>query len=296
VNLPTFKPVELWTEADIQALPVGEWDWLELKGSAWLAPNWQAKMSEYVSAWANYDGGYLVIGVANPSLGQPIEIEGIDLSTKGTFMEQLDMVLPRLVEPLITKFTTHAVPVKSGSRFVIVVHIPESADAPHQAQSRKYYARRGRHLDALPHRAVLDILNRRRYPRIQTVLAFTMNPIGEANLHWKIANISDVLARHVKAVVHFPTKVAGHPIMFDDDGSCFFEENEMNSFWELRLTNGLSPLFPRGDMFRNLKAKQMLRFDPEPKPSIDLITITTYADSMPPFVEKFQIKEVVRKS
>jgi len=37
-------------------------------------------MSKYVSAWANYDGGYVIFGVKDPQPGHPLTIDGGILS------------------------------------------------------------------------------------------------------------------------------------------------------------------------------------------------------------------------
>jgi predicted HTH transcriptional regulator len=59
-----------WDEDYIASLPVGEFDWLEYKASEKLNdPGWSQDMSKYVSAWVNYDSGYVIFGVRDPKPG-----------------------------------------------------------------------------------------------------------------------------------------------------------------------------------------------------------------------------------
>jgi Putative DNA-binding domain len=72
-----LRDFSLWDEDYVAALPVGEFDWLEYKASDKFAdPRWPDDMSKYVSAWANYDGGYIIFGVNDPIPGIPLVIDG----------------------------------------------------------------------------------------------------------------------------------------------------------------------------------------------------------------------------
>ena len=70
-SLTGLRQIAEWDEDYVSSLPVDEFDWLEYKGSDKFANSaWTHEMSKYVSAWANYDGGYIVFGVENPQSGE----------------------------------------------------------------------------------------------------------------------------------------------------------------------------------------------------------------------------------
>ena len=73
----SLKPLCDWNIDYILSLPRGEFDWLEFKRSAWLtlASDCLEKLSCYISAWANYDGGYLIIGVKDPNASEHVEAD-----------------------------------------------------------------------------------------------------------------------------------------------------------------------------------------------------------------------------
>jgi predicted HTH transcriptional regulator len=162
VSAGTLKDISLWDKDYVAGLPRGEFDWLEYKASEKLTdPAWTHDMSKYVSAWANYDGGYIIFGLKNPDdEGRPLIIDGgIPGSLKPNLSDWLDDVIPRLVEPPLQKLTTWLIhPKREGSQIkpghvLVAVHIPQSEIAPHQALDHKYYQRVGRRLEPLKHRA-----------------------------------------------------------------------------------------------------------------------------------------------
>ncbi len=59
MSQPQLAPLSTWTRDYILSLPPNEFDWLDFKKSAWLSLDGGCldKLSRYVSAWANYEGG-----------------------------------------------------------------------------------------------------------------------------------------------------------------------------------------------------------------------------------------------
>jgi hypothetical protein len=299
-----LPPIESWTPETVLGLPVGEFDWLDFKDSRWLLGSWQDELSTYVSAWANYDGGYMVIGVSDPRPGEPLRFDGgLDGSKLGAKLNQIDTLIPILVqEPLAAgSFRTHAIAdATSGKCDASVIHIDESAPAPHQAKDGKYYARRGRCRDHLRHREILDIQHRRKHPRIRTELTLsTQTSRGEGVFCWRVHNTSDVLVHHVKAIIRVPPNLHHNGLMFMSEEDCITLDDPETCF-ELRLNNLLGcPLFPRDNIFRFLKVKIGVRHVPSEgfpalPPPIKKVHVTTFADDMPPFEEEFEKKEVFK--
>jgi predicted HTH transcriptional regulator len=76
-SLDSLHDFSLWDEDYVASLPKGEFDWLEYKASQkFIDPGWSQDMSKYVSAWANYDGGYIIFGVKDPKADGVLVIDG----------------------------------------------------------------------------------------------------------------------------------------------------------------------------------------------------------------------------
>lgn len=294
-----LKNLSLWTEEDVLNLPSSEFDWLEFKSSAkFCAPNFENDLSKYLSAWSNYGGGYLIFGVTDPKPGSVLQIDGgVQLALKKDMPTWIDQLLPNLVEPKLPIFTTHFISRKgTGSKIkpdhaIIVVHVPQSESAPHQAQDRKYYQRLGRNLEPLRHQAIADIQSRRKHPQIESKLILHTGNI-EPILFWKVLNTGNVMARHWKIVIEFPTHINGKGIHFKE-AHCIHTNNPAGSFWELRISNSLgSPLFPGSNVsgsfdFKSVTLRKMEK-------SISDIKVTIFADEMPAHHQSFSLADVIK--
>jgi hypothetical protein len=299
-----LKPLADWDEEYVAALPTGEFDWIEYKASEKFAnPSWAQDMSKYVSAWANYDGGYIIFGVKDPSAGEPLAIDdGIPLSIKPKLADWLDDIIPKLVEPPLQRVSTCLIhPRNKGSRIapgnvLIAIHIPESDAAPHQAVDHKYYQRLGRKLQPLKHRAIEDIAGRRRFPKIRTtILIHPGGGLSEPSVFWKIENLGAALALHWKVIVRFPTRINNSDVTFPDEKIRYGETADGKSFIELRIPQMMgSPLFPASDISHSFKLVPCRHQYPL-KPSVTDIRVTTFADEMPPFHEVIELNVALQK-
>jgi len=300
-----LKPLADWDEDYVMALPTGEFDWIEYKASAKFAdPSWEHDMSKYVSAWANYDGGYIVFGVKDPRSGEPLVIDaGVPLDIKPRLADWLDDVIPHLVEPPLRKVSTCLIPSRpkkskiAPGNVLVAIHIAESDGAPHQALDHKYYQRLGRKLYPLKHRAIQDIVGRRRFPKIRTtILVHNGGGLSEPSVFWKMENLGVALARHWKVIVKFPTSINNHDVTFPDEQIRYCETSDGKSFIELRIPQLMgSPLFPESDISRSFKLVPCRHQYPL-KPSINDIRVTTFADEMPPFHEVIDLTNALRST
>lgn len=300
-----LRDLSEWDEDYILGLPTDEFDWIEYKASQKFAdPAWLQDMSKYVSAWGNYDGGYIVFGVKDPG-GRPSAIEidgGVSVAIKPKLGDWLDEVLPRLVEPPLQRITTKLIyPKAHGSKIlpghaVIAVNIPESELAPHQALDRKYYQRLGRKLNPLKHRAIQDITSRRRHAKIRTTIRIHSTGFSEPSMFWKVENVGRVLALHWKVVIRFPTEINGQGILFKEEKCVIGETDDGKSFLELRIPQMMgSPLFPGSDVSRSFELA-VVNYEEQLKPSIEAIRVTTFADDMPAFEETIDLNEATQHS
>lgn len=302
--MDNLKDLSLWDEDYITSLPVGEFDWLEYKSSEkFIDSGWTIDMSKYVSAWGNYDGGYIIFGVNDPQLGTPLVIDGgIAESFKPNLLNWLDDIIPHLVDPPIQKLATWLVhPKDHDSRIkpghvVVVVHIPQSEIAPHQAGDHKYYQRLGRRLQPLRHRAIQDIASRRQFPKLRTtIVVHTKGGARSPFVFWKLENIGSVLALQWMVIVRFPTSINSKSVGFIDGDPTVGETPDGKSFLQLKIHKLINypPLFPQSDISASFKIGPVT-YSPELTPSISNIRVTTHADSMPPFEETIELSDVLR--
>ncbi len=300
-----LRDFSLWDEDYVAALPVGEFDWLEYKASDKFAdPRWPDDMSKYVSAWANYDGGYIIFGVNDPIPGIPLVIDGgIPQTFKPNLLNWLDDLIPQLVEPPIQKLASwliHPRPEKSSikkAHVLVAIHISESEIAPHQARDRKYYQRVGRRLEPLKHRTIFDIAGRHRFPKLRTtILIHTGGGGREPSVFWKLENLGLALALHWMAIVKFPTSINGQSVRLADEKVTVGKTEDGKSFLELRIYQKIAspPLFPDSDISGSF-GLAACRYDPPLEPSITDIRVKTFADEMAPFEETIELSIALRR-
>jgi hypothetical protein len=297
-----LKEIAHWDEQYLLSLPPGEFDWLEYKSSPWLSldPSCLESISKYCSAFSNFEGGYLIIGLADPD-GQSsptIESGGVDLTIKPDLKSWLEDKVPNLVDPPLSQLGVAIIGPDGPSssilpgRGVIVFHVPSSVGAPHQARDKKFYTRLGSKLAPLNTRAVIDISERRRLPSVETRLKLNWGLPDRSNLHWKVINTSDVFVRHVAVRIRFPVECRGSNIYFE--GGTLDEEDGAH-FWTLTTSNNAgTPLFPGGGILTNtFPLRYDVRFtDIEIEKTIEKISVQIFADSMPRHDEEFDLAQI----
>lgn len=288
--IPQLLPIHEWTLDYVRLLPTSELEWLDFKQSAWLKPDEQTflKLSTYVSAFANYSGGYLVIGCKNPQSGVPLELdEGVDFSIKNGIQDWLEDKIPPLVDPPVSGIGIQAIPFTPGGNVgIVVIRIEPSPDAPHQARDKIFYQRVASKNKGLGTQHVMDIRNRKRHPEVNVTLRLTVFEHEDSddvrgNLMWEIENISDIFCRHVAIVIKAPLSLKGRALAYEDS----YVENEEGdpgiSFFRLSAGNGLQPLFPRGKLMGRFTVRLMSgQWKPQRQTS-DSFLVRAYADGCP---------------
>jgi predicted HTH transcriptional regulator len=172
-----------WDEEYLLNLPVGEFDWLEVKGRRGVdltlsnvnEQDIRQNLSKAISAFANSGGGTLVLGLSNPKRYWQVDGGGVDLTVKKpSTREWLEDIIPTLVDLPLNSFNVYVVDNTTSKnsqiitgRGVFIIEIPDSEHAPHQAIDHRYYARIGGKSRPIGHRLVTDIFGRRQYPKIR---------------------------------------------------------------------------------------------------------------------------------
>ena len=124
-------------------------------------------LAKPLSAFANTNGGHLLLGVDDHGA-----FDGLDIVGKGRTptIEWLNQKVTDLLAPPLRNFKIHLVQASTDSRIpegkiLIVIDIPKSEDAPHQSiVDYLYYQRLGSESKPIPHRYLELLFNRERFP------------------------------------------------------------------------------------------------------------------------------------
>lgn len=291
MTAPQLAPLHEWTLEYVKNLPVTEIEWLDFKESRWLTTEEKTfnSLSHYVSAFANYGGGYLVIGFKDPVPGKPLEFDGgVDFSIKNGIQNWLEDKIPSLVDPPISRISVQPIPLATGDSFgVVVIRIEPSDDAPHQARDKIFYQRVGTKNRGLGTQHVMDIRNRQRHADITVRLTLTVfehddkdDPQG--NLMWEVMNPSNVFCRHIAVVIKAPLLLNGRALAYEDSHVREDKDDPSVSYFHLSAGNGLSPLFPKATLSGRFQVKLMSGPWQPPKKTCDSFSVRAYADGAPP--------------
>jgi hypothetical protein len=173
------------------------------------------KLSEWVSAFLNAEGGLIIIGVYED---QPEKKDKI-----------YERILPTRIEFVSREYTKERIEqlihsnIRSDSRPVIGVHpvrddadfskavylleIPEGDNPPYQAADDRYYRRLNATKYPMTHREVADFFGRRRKPLLEVTLNFTEISLQESiyqfTLRVYLVNKGKAVAKYTRLVASF---------------------------------------------------------------------------------------------
>lgn len=134
-----------WTEDDIRRL-IGQEESirLEFKSGALFdkqQPSWIADLSKEVSAFANTEGGTLVLGLREEKKANMKVAGDVDGVPNAIGREQIQRLIEGHVSPYLTGLHVYRVPLTSlPDRAVLVVDVPQGTTA-YQADDGRYYGR-----------------------------------------------------------------------------------------------------------------------------------------------------------
>jgi hypothetical protein len=234
-----MKEVREWNENYILNIPAGEHDWVEFKEARKLDLSLSGvkdgdvrnELSKQISAFANTGGGTIVYGVSDAPPGATRMVDasgGVSLSIKDGTKEWLEDIIPQLVDFPLLRFNIYVVvgdAPTSGigvGKGLILVEIPESESAPHQANDYKYYARVGGKSRPIPHRLVLDIIGRARHPKMNVTCEVVSEGRYDGSkkrylpiLRFRCRNQGRVFANYVNGFISIPATLAS--VMQEED-------------------------------------------------------------------------------
>jgi hypothetical protein len=304
-EMAQLPDIATWDEDYLAQLPPGEMSWLDFKDSRWLTldENWRIKASTYLSAFANYDGGYLVIGISDRKTADGgLPDGGVPENLKpGGIVPWLQNVLPSLVDRPLDRFDICAIHGRvrdsriAPNHCVIALYVPPSDGAPHQARDGKYYTRHGSRLSFLGHRAVMDIIGRKSTPTIKVRVQLTWTRSDEIVLTVVIENTSRVLSRFCSVVVDLPVLIGESAMLSYND--VIVTTADGYDAVRVNLNNsgaGGSPLFPMGRVILEAPIKASPRSPHEFRP-LPEVRFTAFADEMTPVTRSMPIEDVLVK-
>jgi hypothetical protein len=211
-----------WDENYVFNLPIGEFDWLEVKGRRALDLTIQSvnerdvrqNLSRALSAFANSGGGIIVFGLSDPTTRWTVDDGGVDLHVKNpNTREWLEDVIPNLVDAPLSKFNVYVIQRNDATsqilegRGIFIVEILDSEQAPHQANDHKYYARVGGRSRPIGHKLVADIFGRQQYPKIELefeikITKFKIRLLFDSSSMLLRSDDTDEYATHAELVTH----------------------------------------------------------------------------------------------
>ncbi|MEP7352419.1 MAG: ATP-binding protein [Acidobacteriota bacterium] len=152
--------LELHTFSDVEQLiaaKIPEDLHLDYKSGRPTNPNqFKDDIAKDVSAFANSDGGSIIIGVRELD-DLPSEIDGVDVAKFSR--ESLGQVIASKVRPPVPGLRVSTLTGSNGTT-VLVVNVPKSEQAPHQGPDHKYYRRYEYHNQPLAHHEIEDLRRR----------------------------------------------------------------------------------------------------------------------------------------
>lgn len=296
-------PIADWNEEYVTQLPIDEFDWLDFKTSDWLKIDGGGcldELSKYASAYANFDGGYLVIGVHDPRTQGAIAIDGgvsVDL-VRGGIDSWLEDKIPNLADERLSRLEVRALRPKTSNSAIspdcciIIIHIPGSESAPHQAKDHKYYTRLSSKLSALGHRAVMDIVGRRKNPHLQVLdLTLTWTEHDAFILTAAVQNNSSVLARFCCLVIELPVTL-GRDVLLTYNDSIETTDDGFSAVRVYLRNDASAPLFPSSTMFFREELKGSPRGE-QRFHTLSEVRLRVFADEMPCIRQTLPIDKVV---
>lgn len=170
---------DTWDKTDINNLLGESEDYKrEFKQAGWVIGKPRNirndAISKAVSAFANADGGNLILGIEEKSA---VAHKVTPLDENIFSKEQLQQIIDHNIQPKIEGLIIHRVEWDATKHEVVyVIEIPRSYMA-HQAKDLKYYQRRsGATTEPMTHSEIVDVMGRGQHPKIELEFSLTKKP------------------------------------------------------------------------------------------------------------------------
>lgn len=197
-----MQPVRLWSESDIKAYKGQEETIrLEFKAGALLDKQesaWVSDLSKEVSAFANTEGGVLIVGLREEKVGKTRVAADPDGVSETITRDQLQRKIEGNVFPYLTGIRVSRVVLSGVSgRVAFVLEIPPGTTA-YQANDGRYYGRSELEAKHLPDHEIRVRMARGKIPRAAVSLRLQSIVLSTERQ-------AELRARHSAAVEAFAT-------------------------------------------------------------------------------------------
>lgn len=120
------------------------------------------ELAKDISAFANTNGGYLIIGV-----DKKYNIIGIEKTIQNKEIDEwINQILVSNIEPQVFYFNPKIIPIPNSAKVLVVIHIPESTKKPHiVTEWNKYHVRINDSSKTANHNQIRDMFE---YSKIRT--------------------------------------------------------------------------------------------------------------------------------
>ncbi len=184
---------------------------LEYKGPDILGK--PERLSQWISAFLNTDGGLIIIGVCedDPKKKEkvsarilPVRIEFVGSEYPKERVEQLIFSNIRSSsEPDIRVYPVRDV--SDSTRVIYLIEVPQGDNPPYQAADDKYYRRLNATKYSMSHSEIADFFGRRRKPRLVVHCELIKVNMDESwfDLRVFVANEGKAIAKYATAVISF---------------------------------------------------------------------------------------------
>ncbi len=219
------------------------------------------KLSQHISAFANAEGGLLILGVSEKK-------QELDGGKVAIYPDQVTWGDPSLSkEDLENRLLSKVRPKVEGLRIqpirksvedlkvIFLIDIPKSDNPPHMAADNRYYQRLNFRKVPMEHYQVADMFGRRLSPDLRLISKWGIQKSGSGPLGRRFMFKIEFCIKNVgKQMARFPCLTIGklsgyetHPSLGYGNNKDFPQTSKSGSEWERRYAGGFNTVIYQDD-------------------------------------------------